>query len=94
MIATHGKPVLGNMLLRLHMYRVTADVEACRAYYDSLSEVGQQELEWRRIYLAKRQPKWIFSQANTFIDGDGNVVLKEYDATPAGIIQSWVERDV
>ena len=28
-IISHGKPALGEMLLRLHMYRCTADVQAC-----------------------------------------------------------------
>lgn len=34
MISSHAKPALGRMLLRLHMYRCTADVVAvsCRVY--------------------------------------------------------------
>lgn len=92
-IITDGKPALGRMLLKLHMYRCTADVGNCRAYYEELSRVEGQYLEWRRIVLAKKQPKWVFVQANTFIE-DGQVILREYDATPEGVIQSWAERTV
>ncbi|KAI0509555.1 peptidase family M49-domain-containing protein [Xylaria bambusicola] len=47
-IKTHGKPALGKMLLRLHMYRSTADVDGCRAYYEALSKVHETHVEWRQ----------------------------------------------
>ncbi|KAL9591610.1 MAG: hypothetical protein Q9179_007548 [Wetmoreana sp. 5 TL-2023] len=90
-IITSGKPALGRMLLNLHMYRCTADVKRCREYYEDLSNVDGQYLEWRRIVLAKKQPKWVFVQANTFLEGK-SVTLKEYPATPEGVLQSWAER--
>ncbi|KAJ9137352.1 Dipeptidyl peptidase 3 [Coniochaeta hoffmannii] len=92
-IRTQAKPALGRMLLRLHMYRSIADVKSCREYYEDLSRVDSVYLQWRDIVLAQKQPRWVFVQANTFLDG-GQVVLKEYDHTPEGVIQSWAERDV
>jgi dipeptidyl-peptidase-3 len=92
-VVTHGKPALGRMLLKLHMYRCTADVKACRSYYEGLSRVDGDYLEWRKIVLAKQQPKWAFVQANTFLEG-GEVRLREYEPTKEGVIQSWVERAV
>ena len=92
-IISDGKPALGRMLLRLHMYRSTADVKSCREYYEDLSRVDGPYVEWRRIVLAKKQPKWVFVQSNTFLVGE-RVILKNYDATPQGIIQSWAERDL
>ena len=92
-IVTHGKPALGRMLLRLHMYRCTADVQACRSYYEDLSRVDGEYLEWRKIVLAKKQPKWVFVQANTFLDGD-EVIVREYEPTSQGVFQSWAERAV
>lgn len=50
-------------------------------------------LEWRRVVLAQKQPEWVFVQANTFLDGE-EVYLKEYEATPEGLIQSWSEREI
>lgn len=79
------------MLLRLHMYRSTADVKACREYYESLSSVNEEILSWRETVLANKPPPLLNVQANTFIQGD-QVLLKEYAPTVEGIIQSWAER--
>lgn len=38
-IISHGKLALGRMLLNLHMYWSSADVHACRSYYEDLSRV-------------------------------------------------------
>ena len=92
-ILSDGKPALGRILLRLQMYRSTADVKSCRDYYEDLSRVDGPYLEWRRIVLAKKLPRWVFVQPNTFLEGE-EVILKNYDATPQGVIQSWAERDL
>ncbi|KAI0113626.1 peptidase family M49-domain-containing protein [Nemania sp. FL0031] len=90
-ISTHGKPALGKMLLQLHMYRCTADSEGCRAYYEELSKVEAQHIEWRQAVLANKPPPLVFVHANTFLDGD-SVTLKEYEPTTEGLIKSWAER--
>ncbi|TLD28813.1 hypothetical protein PspLS_03748 [Pyricularia sp. CBS 133598] len=94
-IVTHGKPALGQMLLRLHMYRCTADAAACRTYYEDLSRVAGEHLEWGETVLANKPPPMAFVHANTFLSESGDdVMLKEYEATVEGIIQSWAERKV
>jgi dipeptidyl-peptidase III len=90
---SHGKPALGRMLLRLHMYRCTADVQSCRTYYEDLSKVDGEYLEWRKVVLATKIPRWVFVQANTFLD-NGDIILKEYEASKEGVIQSWCGRMV
>ncbi|KAI0412614.1 peptidase family M49-domain-containing protein [Xylaria grammica] len=92
-IATHGKPALGKMLLNLHMYRCTADADGCRAYYEALSGVDSQHIEWRETVLANKPPPLVFVHANTFLDGDA-ITLKEYEPTIEGVIESWAERSV
>ncbi|KAH9909743.1 dipeptidyl peptidase III [Xylariomycetidae sp. FL2044] len=92
-IVTHGKRALGQMLLRLHMFRCTADVHACREYYEDLSQVDEERLRWRETVLAKRPSALLNVQANTFMEGD-TVSLKEYEPTIEGIIESWYERGV
>jgi dipeptidyl-peptidase III len=92
-ILSDGKPALGRMLLRLHMYRSTADVTACRPYYEDLSRVDGEHLEWRKAVVSHQQPKWVFVQANTW-EEDGSVSLKEYPPTNIGVIKSWAERAV
>ncbi|KAI1274271.1 peptidase family M49-domain-containing protein [Xylaria sp. FL0933] len=92
-ISTHGKSALGKMLLRLHMYRCTADIEGCRTYYEALSSVDRQHVEWRETVLANKPAPLVFVHANTFLEGDG-VVLREYMPSVEGVIESWVERKV
>ena len=92
-IRTHGKPALGKMLLHLHMFRCTADAKGCRTYYEKLSRMDGEYVEWRETVLANKPPSLIFVQANTFINGD-TVEVKEYEPTVEGIIQSWAEREV
>ena len=92
-IRSQGKPALGEMLLRLHMYRCTADVTACRTYYEDLSEVSGEYLEWREAVLSNKPPPLVFTHANTFLDGD-EVVLREYEPTVAGVNRSWADRKV
>jgi len=81
------------MLLKLHIYRCTADVASCRAFYEELTSVGDEALAWREVVVAKKDPPLVFTQANTFLVGE-DVMLKEYEATPKGVVQSWAERDV
>lgn len=93
-IQTHGKPALAHLLLKLHIYRCTADVHGCRKFYEDLTKPDGIFLDWRRIMLAAKLAKELFVQANTFVTDDGEVVLKEYEPTVDGMIQSWAERMV
>lgn len=46
--------------------------------------------------IAQSKPRKVFVQANTVLEGGGDdemVVLKEYDATAEGMIQSFVDRE-
>ena len=89
-IAGSGKLVLEHLLVRLHIWRSTADVAACRKFFENLTKPDAQFLEWKRIMLIARPTKTIFVQPNTFlVDGD---VLKDYEPTVQGMIQSWAER--
>lgn len=81
------------MLMRLHVYRCTADINNCRVFYEDLSSVDEEALKWRDIVVSKKDPPLAFSQANTFLNGD-NVTIKEYDPTARGVIQSWAERNI
>jgi len=92
-ILTHGRPALSSLLLRLHIYRCTADIQACRSFYEDLTRLDETFLEWRRIVVKNKRPKQIFVQANTFLE-DGAVKIKEYETTVQGLIQSWAERAI
>jgi dipeptidyl-peptidase III len=92
-LTSHGQAALRRMLLRVHMYRCTADAQTCREYYEELSRVDGEYLGWRKAMLAVKPPPLVFVQANTFLDKE-TVRLQEYDATVEGLIQSWVDRDI
>lgn len=94
-IISVGKPAIGNFLRKLQVYKSTADVEAGKEMYDRYSDVNDSSephfLSLRSIVLDRKLPRRMFVQQNTFIQ-DGKVALKSYDASAAGIIQSFVDR--
>lgn len=95
-IRSHAKAAVSQMLLRLHIYKCTADFQAAKAYFGSLTEVDNEWVEIRDIVVEhmRNEPARIFVQANTYVDEHGDVHIKEYDATVEGIIQSWVDRNI
>jgi len=92
-IETHGRPAVNKFLQKLQVYKATADLKAGKELYEGITSVD----EWfatkvRPAVLAAAPPRKVFVQANTTIEGD-KVVLKEYPATPEGLIQSYADRD-
>ncbi|GLA03685.1 bifunctional diacylglycerol diphosphate phosphatase/phosphatidate phosphatase [Aspergillus niger] len=92
-VISRGKSSLGRMLLKLFIYRCTADVSNCRRFYENLSIVDGEALKWRDILVSKKDPPLVFSQANTYLVGD-DVKIKEYEPTAQGVVQSWAERSI
>ena len=75
------------------MYKATADVKAGAQLYEQMTGVD----EWyagklRPEVLRQAKPRKVFVQGNTVLEGEG-LVLREYEATPEGMIRSFVERD-
>ena len=94
-ILSHGRPAVEKLLQKLHVYKSTADVEAGTKMYDEITHVD----EWwggkaRPVVLDKKTPRKVFVQANTALQDDGKVTLKEYEPTLEGMVQSYAERDV
>ncbi|XP_025104635.1 dipeptidyl peptidase 3-like [Pomacea canaliculata] len=90
-----GKPAIGNFLRKLQVYKSTGDYENGKQMYDYYSDVSDSQephfLSLRTIVLARKQPRRMFVQHHTFIQ-DGKVELKSYEASAAGLIQSFVDR--
>ncbi|RLU16899.1 hypothetical protein DMN91_010968 [Ooceraea biroi] len=97
-IFTTGKKAIGDFLLKLQVYKSMGDVESAKEMYDRYSAVPESGphpwARWRDIILSRKEPRKIFVQSNTFIDGfdPNNVVLKNYESSFTGFIQSWIER--
>ncbi|KAH9966659.1 aflatoxin-detoxifizyme [Russula dissimulans] len=95
-VLSHGKEVVGKLLVDLQVRKSTADGAGARQFYTQLTTpLPGWDKDIRDIVLKKKMPRKLFVQPNTFIQGgDGEVVLKDYPLTPAGVIQSFIERKV
>ncbi|KAG5297643.1 dipeptidyl peptidase III [Histoplasma ohiense] len=93
-ILSHGRPAVEKYLQKLHIYKATGDFKAGKALYDDITNVDQWwGSQVRPVVLQKKIPRKVFVQANTVLEGD-KVVLKEYEPTLEGMIQSYAEREV
>ncbi|KAF5352974.1 hypothetical protein D9758_007928 [Tetrapyrgos nigripes] len=91
-VLNKGQSVVGKLLIDLQVRKSTADGAGAREFYNKLTTpIGGWEGEIRDTVLRKKMPRKIFVQPNTFIV-DGEVKLKEYPLTPAGAIESFIER--
>ncbi|XP_062867238.1 dipeptidyl peptidase 3 [Trichomycterus rosablanca] len=94
-IHTVGKNAIQKFLCRLQVHKSTADVEGGRALYDRYSAVtadgAHDFLQLRETVLLRKEARKMFVQANTQIKGEA-VELEEYEASAAGLIQSFIQR--
>lgn len=94
---TDSPIAVGKYLQKIHIYKSTADVEAGTEFYKAMTNVDMDfwGTKVRNVVLQNKQPRKVFVQANTYLDeASGKVSLRHYEATPAGMIQSWVDREV
>jgi dipeptidyl-peptidase-3 len=92
-IETLGHECVKGYLRHLHIYKASGDVENGPKYFIDRSTVTPELATFRNAVLEARLPRKQFIQANTVII-DGEVVLKEYEESEVGMIQSFVEREV
>ncbi|KAG6909722.1 hypothetical protein DXG01_015924 [Tephrocybe rancida] len=91
-VLTEGKDAAGKLLISLQVYKSTADGAGAREFYTNLTKpLPGWEGDIRDLVLRKKLPRKIFVQPNTQLV-DGEIVLKEYPLTPAGVIESFIER--
>ncbi|ORX57056.1 dipeptidyl peptidase III [Hesseltinella vesiculosa] len=93
-IKSVGRPAIAKFLEQLQVFKATADEAQGTELYNEKTAVPDDWLLYRGIVISHKQPRKVFIQANTFIQPDGQVLLKEYEATPMGMIQSFLERDL
>lgn len=92
-ILSVGKPAVDDFLQKLHVYKMTADYTNGSAFYLDHCVVNDQFVKWRDIVIARKQPRKLFVQGNSF-EKDGKIEWKDYEASREGLISSWVERKV
>lgn len=90
-IVSHGKEVIKDLLLRLQVYRSTANVQAAKKLFESLSHLDEK---WQKVYgivMENRKPKRIETQDGLKLSEDGkSVELVEFGETLEGVLQSWL----
>ncbi|KAF3910191.1 hypothetical protein ABW21_db0201295 [Orbilia brochopaga] len=91
-IRSHGLKAVEQYLQKLHIFKASADVARGTGLYDEMTSVNDAMARFRDVVMAKKQPRKQFVQANTVLV-DGEIVLKEYEATQEGLVRSWVERE-
>jgi len=93
-VLSHGKDVVGKLLIELQVRKSTADGAGAKEYYTKLTTpLPGWDGEIRDLVLKKKLPRKIFVQPNTFVV-DNEVQLKEYPLTPAGVIESFIEKNL
>jgi len=90
-IESVGKPAIGAFLRKLQVYKATADFESAKAMYDFYSSVDEDFANMRMIVLDRKLPRRMFVQPRT-VEEDGNITLREYEASTKGIVESFVDR--
>ncbi|OBT90313.1 hypothetical protein VE02_03317 [Pseudogymnoascus sp. 03VT05] len=93
-ILTVGRKAVEDYLLRLHVFKSTADVVAGTALYERMTRV--EEGFWaekvRGQVIKQKQPRKVFVQANTELGEDGEVVIKVQETSLEGMVASFAER--
>lgn len=90
-IDTNGFPAIRVFLEKLGVYKATADVQALTELFNKYSSPTELMLKYREIIIKGKRPRTIFVQPNVQIYQNG-VRLVEYDLTPEGIIDSFLDR--
>jgi len=90
-----GAPAISKFLAMLQVLKSTGDDKAAREMYGKYSKVSAEGdspwLLWRDIVVARKQPRNILVQDNTRLENE-KLELISYDASPAGMVNSWRER--
>ncbi|XP_014363567.2 dipeptidyl peptidase 3 [Papilio machaon] len=90
-IATDGKRIIGEFLVKLQTLKATGDAAAAEQLFARYSRLEGEWARWRDIVLLHKQPRNIFVQPNTVLK-DNVVELKRYPASAEGMVSSWVDR--
>uniref|UniRef100_A0A8C9B024 Dipeptidyl peptidase 3 n=1 Tax=Prolemur simus TaxID=1328070 RepID=A0A8C9B024_PROSS len=94
-IRSVGRPALERFLRKLQVLKSTGDVAGGRALYEGYSAVTDAPpecfLTLRDTVLLRKESRKLIVQPNTRLEGS-EVQLLEYEASAAGLIQSFSER--
>lgn len=90
-VPTVGKAAIGRFLMKLQVYKSTGNVTDGSAMFHAYGTVTPEMLAYRAIVMARKEPRRLILQPNMLLN-DGSVELREYEESPAGVVQSYVDR--
>ena len=86
-IKTVGKPAIDNFLLRIQVYKATANYDAAFEMYEKYTNVNETFQKLREEVIARRKPRKMFVQPNLlYSEMEGKVVLQEYSASAMKVL--------
>ncbi|KRX04492.1 hypothetical protein PPERSA_06045 [Pseudocohnilembus persalinus] len=90
---TTGKEALKNFLLKLQVYKSTADFAKAQEMYGNYSKVSDKFLEIRQIVLDNKKPRRLELQGHLERDHlTGKLNYKTFEETFEGVIESYIAR--
>ncbi|KAI1698765.1 peptidase family m49 domain-containing protein [Ditylenchus destructor] len=88
-----GFPAMEEFLKKLQGDKSTGNAADGQAFFKHWGEVSDEHLRWRDIVVKRRKPRNLFVQTKLVKSSDGSEVhCEDYEASTAGLIQSFVER--
>ncbi|KAH3898802.1 dipeptidyl-peptidase III SCDLUD_005140 [Saccharomycodes ludwigii] len=98
LIESSGHECIEDYLRHLHIYKCSGDVVNGSKYFIDRSSVPENLAKLREIVLKEKLPRRQIIQANIVLDGDGTndsaIKVVNYEETPVGMIQSFIEREL
>ena len=93
MLLCYGQQLISDILLKLHLWKCTGDVENARKFLSNYSEVKKEYLILRNIILENEHPHRIELNHNLMLNKTNNsVTITEYSERLEGIVESFVNR--
>ncbi len=86
-----GFPALKKFLLKMMVYKSTADLENAQLMFEGYAKVDESFIELRNIVVENKQPRRLELQGHLKLV-HGEVIYQEFEENIEGIIASFLER--
>ncbi|SCV01984.1 LAMI_0G15016g1_1 [Lachancea mirantina] len=93
LIESQGHDAIAQFLHELHIYKCSGDQDRGTQFFLERSDVDGDLANFRSIVIEKKLPRRQIIQANTDLVND-EIKLKEYEESPSGMLQSFLDREV
>lgn len=91
-ILIYGKQILSKIMVKIHIWKCTGDLENASKFINNYSEIDDRFLKIKKIIEKKNRTISLFLFHNLIMDENGTVNYKEYKDSLEGIIESNIDR--